>query len=118
MSNTFVEPGDRSFDELLREVKHGVYFKTFMEWNIDDKRFNQRYVALEAYAVEQGEMTGLVNAPVLEITTPRLWGSVKARSKTFEFKSGVCGKGDPQQGVPVWHGGPEMLLTGIKLGSR
>ena len=118
MSNTFVEPGDRSFDELVREVKHGVYFKTFMEWNIDDKRFNQRYVALEAYAVEQGELTSLVSAPVLEITTPRLWGSVKARSKTLEFKPGVCGKGDPQQGVAVWHGGPEMLLTGIKLGSR
>ena len=118
MSNTFVEPGDYGTDELIKEVRHGVLFKTFTEWNIDDKRLNQRYVALEAYAVEQGELKGLVKAPVLEITTPKLWGSVKARSRHMEFEAAVCGKGDPQQGAPVWTGGPETLLTRIKLGAR
>ena len=118
MSNTFVEPGDYSTDELIGEVKHGVFFKTFTEWNIDDKRFNQRYVALEAYLIEKGEVKGMVKAPVLEITTPRLWGSVKARSKHMDFEAAVCGKGDPQQGAPVWTGGPETLLAGIKLGAR
>jgi TldD protein len=118
MSNTFVEPGDYSTDEIIKEVKHGVFFKTFTEWNIDDKRLNQRYVALEAYLIEQGELKGLVKSPVLEITTPKLWGSVKARSRHMEFESATCGKGDPMQGAPVWTGGPETLLSGIKLGSR
>ena len=118
MSNTFVEPGDYSTDEIIKEVRHGVFFKTFTEWNIDDKRLNQRYVALEAYLIEQGELKGLVRSPVLEITTPKLWGSVKARTKHLEFESATCGKGDPQQGAPVWTGGPETLLSGIKLGSR
>jgi TldD protein len=118
MSNTFVEPGDYSTEELIGEVKHGVYFKTFTEWNIDDKRLNQRYVALEAYLIEKGEVRGMVKAPVLEITTPRLWGSVKARSKHMDFVAAVCGKGDPQQGAPVWTGGPETLLADIKLGAR
>lgn len=118
MSNTFVEPGDYTTEELLKEVRHGVFFKTFTEWNIDDKRLNQRYVALEAYLIERGELKGLVKSPVLEITTPRLWGSVKARSKHMEFEAATCGKGDPQQGAPVWTGGPETLLAGIKLGAR
>ena len=118
MSNTFVEPGDYSTDEIFKEVKHGVFFKTFTEWNIDDKRLNQRYVGLEAYLIERGELKGLVKAPVLEITTPRLWGSVKARSRHMEIEAATCGKGDPQQGAPVWTGGPETLLVGIRLGSR
>jgi TldD protein len=118
MSNTFVEPGDHSTEELLKEVKHGVFFKTFTEWNIDDKRLNQRYVALEAYLIERGELKGLLRAPVLEITTPRLWKSVRARSKHMEFEAATCGKGDPSQGAPVWTGGPETLLSGIKLGAR
>jgi len=118
MSNTFVEPGDYTTEELVKEVKHGVFFKTFTEWNIDDKRFNQRYVALEAYLIEKGEVGVMVKAPVLEITTPRLWGSVKARSKKIEFEAATCGKGDPSQGAPVWQGGPETLLTGIRLGAR
>lgn len=118
MSNTFVEPGDYTTEELLKEVRHGVFFKTFTEWNIDDKRLNQRYVALEAYLIEQGELKGLVKSPVLEITTPKLWGSVKARSKHMEFEAATCGKGDPMQGAPVWTGGPETLLAGIRLGAR
>ncbi len=118
MSNTFVEPGDRTLDEMVRDVDLGIYFKTFTEWNIDDKRLNQRYVALEAYLIEHGEMKGLVKAPVLEITTPKLWGSVKARGRRMEFEAATCGKGDPMQGAPVWTGGPDTLLSGIKLGSR
>ena len=117
MSNSFVEPGDNSSDEIIKEVKHGVFFKTFTEWNIDDKRLNQRYVALEAYLIEKGELRGLLKSPVLEITTPKLWGSVKARSKHMEFEAATCGKGEPQQGAPVWTGGPETLLSAIKLGS-
>jgi TldD protein len=118
MSNTFVEPGDFTFEEMLKEVKEGVYLKSFTEWNIDDKRLNQRYVGLEAYQIKNGEIKGMVKAPVLEITTPALWGSVKARTKELEFEAAVCGKGDPMQGIPVWTGGPHTLLTGIRLGSR
>jgi TldD protein len=118
MSNTFVEPGDYTLEELLKEVKLGIYFASFTEWNIDDKRLNQRYVGLEAYLIEDGEMRGMVKSPVLEITTPRLWGSVKARSRRLQFEAATCGKGDPMQGIPVWTGGPDTLLADIKLGSR
>ncbi len=118
MSNTFVEPGDYAFEELLKEVKLGVYFASFTEWNIDDKRLNQRYVGLEAYLIEAGELKGLVKAPVLEITTPKLWGSVRGRSKRMEFEAAICGKGDPMQGIPVWTGGPDTLLGEIRLGAR
>jgi TldD protein len=118
MSNTFVEPGDHTTEELIRMVKHGIYFKSFTEWNIDDKRLNQRYVGLEAYRIRNGEMGELVKAPVLEITTPALWGSVKARGKRMEFEAATCGKGDPMQGVPVWTGGPDTLLSDVRIGSR
>ncbi|HVC27352.1 MAG TPA: TldD/PmbA family protein [Nitrososphaerales archaeon] len=116
MSNTFVEPGDyATTEELLKEVKDGIYLKSFTEWNIDDKRLNQRYTGLEAYLIKNGETTKLVRAPVLEITTPALWGSVKGRSKRLEFEAANCGKGDPMQGIPVWTGGPDTLLAGVRI---
>lgn len=118
MANTFVEPGDYTFDELLEGVKEGVYIKSFTEWNIDDKRMNARYVGLEAYRIENGELKGMVRSPVLEISTPRFWGSVAARAKDLDFKAATCGKGEPSQGAPVWTGGPHMKLTGIRLGAR
>ncbi len=118
MSNTFVEPGDHTTEELVRMVKNGIYFKSFTEWNIDDKRLNQRYVGLEAYRIRNGVLGEMVKAPVLEITTPALWGSVKARGRKLEFEAAVCGKGDPMQGAPVWTGGPDTLLGGVRIGVR
>ena len=67
MANTFVEPKDHSREELIEGVGHGVYIKDFMEWNIDDRRYNQRYVGLEAYMIENGKLGQMVRNPVLEI---------------------------------------------------
>jgi len=118
MANTFVEPGDHTLEELLEGVKVGVYMKSFMEWNIDDKRINQRYVGLEAYLVENGHIKHLVKAPVLEITTHRLWSSLDARGRELVFKAATCGKGDPMQPCPVWTGGPVIRLRNVRVGSR
>ncbi len=116
MANTYMKPGDQTFDELIGDIRHGVYLKTFMEWNIDDKRFNERYVGHEAYLIENGELTSYVRNPVLELTTPKLYSSVDAVSKEMEFDAGTCGKGDPMQGAPVYEGGPSVRLRNIRLG--
>ncbi len=118
MANTFIEPGDWTFDEMLRDVKQGVYIKSYMEWNIDDKRLNQRYVGLEAYMIENGALKHAVKDPVFEITTPKYWGSIDARAKDLEFVCATCGKGDPMQGAPVFVGAPHVRLRNIRVGSR
>ncbi len=116
MANTFFMPGDYSKEELFEDVKKGLYIKTFMEWNIDDRRFNQRYVGLEAYKIENGELGNLVRNPVLEITTTGLWSAVDAAGKDLEFQAAYCGKGDPMQGIPVWTGGPHIRLRRVRIG--
>jgi TldD protein len=116
MGNTYMKSGDHSLEELVEGVQHGIYMKNFMEWNIDDRRYNQRYVGLEAYMIENGEITVPVRNPVLEITTPGLYGSVDAVGKALEFSGATCGKGEPMQEAPVWTGGPAIRLKKIRLG--
>ncbi|MFA7342285.1 MAG: TldD/PmbA family protein [Candidatus Methanomethylophilaceae archaeon] len=116
MANTFVAPGDHSLAEMLEGIKNGVLIKNFMEWNIDDRRYNQRYVGLEAHLVKDGELVGLVRNPALEISTPALWSAVDAVGKDLSFDSAFCGKGDPMQGIPVWTGGPHLRLRDVRLG--
>ncbi len=115
MANTYLAPGDHSFEELVEGVKHGVLIKSFNEWNIDDRRFQQRYIGREAYLIENGEIKNPVRRPILEITTRALWSSVDAVSKEMEFYPGTCGKGEPMQGVPVWMGGAYARLRDITL---
>lgn len=113
MANTFVLPGEMSEEEIFEDVKSGVYMKSFTEWNIDDKRFNQRYVGREAYLIENGELKHPVARPVIETTTLKFWTAVDAVSKNVEFDAATCGKGDPMQGVPVYTGGSCIRLRGV-----
>ncbi|MCL4326556.1 MAG: TldD/PmbA family protein [Candidatus Thermoplasmatota archaeon] len=115
MSSTYISPGDWEKDDIIKDIKNGVYMKSFTEWNIDDWRFNQKYVAREAYYIKNGEICEPLKRCVLEITTPNFWKSIDAASKELEWNSAMCGKGDPEQGVPVFTGGPTIRLQGVYL---
>ncbi|BDC17687.1 TldD/PmbA family protein [Acidianus sp. HS-5] len=115
MSNTFFKPGNMSFEELIEDVKDGVYFKSYMEWNIDDMRLGERYVGLEAYEIKNGELGDPLLFPVLEGKTTEFLPAVDAADKELKFYAGICGKGDPDQGIPVWLGGPDLRLRNVRV---
>lgn len=118
MANTYFEPGDHSLEELIDEVKLGVYMRSFKEWNIDDRRYQSKYTGSEAYLIKNGEITDtMVKRPVMETTSVGMLSAIDAISKnlTFEFP-GTCGKSDPSQGVPVYAGGGEIRFRNIRLG--
>lgn len=115
MSNSLLAPGDHTEEELIEGVKLGIFMKNFTEWNIDDKRFQQKYVGLDAYLIKNGKIMYPITKPTLEITTPYLWNSVDAVGKNFEGHAASCGKGEPMQAIPVWHGGASARLRNIYL---
>ncbi|MBU7015722.1 MAG: TldD/PmbA family protein [Theionarchaea archaeon] len=116
MANTYFCAGDYTQDELIEETKKGVLMKSFTEWNIDDTRFNQRYIGREAYLIENGEIGPPVVRPILEVTTTGFYSSVDAVADEIVLYAGTCGKGDPVQGAPTSMGGPYMRLKDIRLG--
>ncbi len=113
MANTFLLPGDWTEEEIIEEVKYGIYMKSFTEWNIDDRRFNQRYVGREASLIEKGELKHPVARPVIETSTKNWWTAVDAISRAVAYDAATCGKGDPMQGVPVYTGGPVIRLKEV-----
>jgi TldD protein len=115
MGNTFLLPGDYEFEELFEDIKYGIYMKSYTEWNIDDKRYNQKYIGRESYLIENGEIKTMVKRPVLEVTTPAFWSSVDACGKDMLFRAGNCGKGDPIQEMEVLYGGPTTRLRNIQM---
>ncbi len=117
MANTYVVPRRHSLKELFEEAKHGIYIKNFMEWNIDDRRINFKAVGSEAHLIKNGKLAGPVWRPALEITADKMWSSVGAlgSKKTYGMTTGNCGKGEPMQGIPVYFGGPALLLKGVRI---
>ncbi len=118
MANTYFKPGSFTLDELVEDVKQGMFMKSFTEWNIDDRRYQSKYVGLECYVIENGEITDkMIRRPILELTTRGILESVDGVSKNFDAPHGTCGKCDPMQGVPVWMGGGEVRMRNIRLGA-
>jgi len=115
MANTYMKPGDHSLEELIEGISFGVYIKTYSEWNIDDKRWNQRYTGVEAYLIRNGRLAEPVYKPILEITTKGLYSSIDAVGKDLEMTAGYCGKGEPMQAIPVWFGGPSVRVRKVRL---
>ncbi|WXG43588.1 MAG: TldD/PmbA family protein [Promethearchaeati archaeon SRVP18_Atabeyarchaeia-1] len=115
MANTYLAPGDYTDEELLEDVKKGVWMESFNEWNIDDRRFNQKYTGREAYLIENGERKHPVKNCVIETTTRKFWSAVDAVSKRLQFVAATCGKGDPEQGIPVLTGGATARLREVYL---
>ncbi|MFW9915797.1 MAG: TldD/PmbA family protein [Candidatus Thorarchaeota archaeon] len=107
MSNTFIAPGELNWDEIFEDIKLGIYMINFTEWNIDDRRFQSKYIGMECYLIKNGELTSeLIKRPVLETTTTDLFEAIDGSAKgDVEFTAALCGKGDPPQAVPVWAGG-------------
>ncbi|WP_232502297.1 TldD/PmbA family protein [Aeropyrum camini] len=116
MSNTYLKPGDMSFEELVEDVKEGVYIKTYMEWNIDEFRLVARYVGLEAYLIKNGRLDRPVRNAVLEIPSESFYSKIDGVGKDLRFYAGICGKGEPPQPLPVWMGGPHVRVRGAKIG--
>ncbi|MEM0139095.1 MAG: TldD/PmbA family protein [Ferroplasma sp.] len=115
MSTTYIEPGNYSVDELIDGVKNGIYINSFTEWNIDDIRFNEKYVGKDAFYIKNGKIAGRVKRPTIETNTVKFYSSVDAVGKDLEFYAGTCGKGDPEQGIEVWMGGPHMRLREVHI---
>jgi TldD protein len=113
-----MKPGDFTLEELIEDVKRGIYMLSFTEWNIDDRRYQSKYVGFECYLIENGEITDtMVRRPVMELTSIGLFSSIDGVSRDLNFDfPGICGKSDPAQGVPVYAGGGCLRMREVRLG--
>ncbi|MEM2935409.1 MAG: metallopeptidase TldD-related protein, partial [Candidatus Thermoplasmatota archaeon] len=88
---------------------------TFMEWNIDDKRINQKYVGNEAYIIKNGEISGIAKHPSIELSTFEIFSKIDAVGKNIEFHPATCGKSEPMQDMEVYTGGANIRLRNVRI---
>ncbi|MGQ9624374.1 MAG: metallopeptidase TldD-related protein [Candidatus Bathycorpusculaceae bacterium] len=112
MRNTYLEPREHSFEELIEDVKFGYYFKSFRggQANLDG---TFQVGIQEAYEIVKGEVgEPLRNASISGNTLETLL-KVDAVGKDFELWPGRCGKG---QTAFVCDGGPHIRVKEVLVG--
>ncbi len=114
MTNTIVEPGDRSFEELVHEVKHGVVLERWTS-GMEDPAGGQMQIKVgRGHRIENGQLTDLVGPMALSGRVLEFLRDVRGigSRKDFEMTPGFCGKGHGDY-LPVGDGGSYVLSQAV-----
>lgn len=117
MSNTAIEPGDSSLNEMLAQVKNGLYLSGGA-WGYVYTAAGQFTCNVEqAFRIENGELTTHYRNVCISGLTLETLGNVIAvgRDKHFEL-GGTCGK--EGQAAPVDSGGPYVAIRDVVVGGQ
>lgn len=118
MANINLEPGDKSFEEIIGGIEDGIYMESNRSWSIDDQRHKFQFSCEYAQAIENGKLTKTIRNPNYRGVTPQFWGNLAqvGNADTWEiYGSPFCGKGEPNQIVWVGHGAPVAAFTNIEI---
>ncbi len=107
MSNTYMEAGDYSLEELLEEAKNGVFLLGTRGGETNPATGYFQFSAQYGYLIENGEIGEPVRDVALSGNTLEILRDIKL-GKEVEFDPGFCGKAG--QLVPVSDGAPHSLV--------
>ena len=114
MTNTYVEPGESTFDELVREAHDGVLLESGIG-GIEDPQGGQVQVkARMGHLIENGKVTDLVSSMALSGRVLEFLQSIRGVSgkQDFLLDTGSCGKGRTDF-LPNSAGGPFLLASAV-----
>ena len=116
MTNTFIEPGKDSFEDMIASIDHGYYVCQCNNGMEDPKNWAIQCVAEFAIEIKDGKLTDNWFSPVIiSGYVPDLLKSISMISKECKIVgSGMCGKGY-KEWVRVSDGGP-CVKARAKLG--
>jgi TldD protein len=112
MRNTYLAPGDSTFEELLEDINFGYYLKSFRggQANLDG---TFQVGIQEAYEIVKGELGSPVRNASISGNTLETLHKVDAVGRDFKLWPGRCGKG---QTAFVCDGGPHIRVREVIIG--
>lgn len=114
MSNTYIKPGESSFDELIEDMTDGIYLKGSRGGQVDTGRGVFQFNAVEAYTIENGELNNHLRDVSLSGSTLNILNNVIGVGSDFKLSVGFCGKDG--QTAPVGDGGPHIKVSKATVG--
>jgi len=108
MTNTFIESGDATFEDLIVGVKEGVYARNWYGGMTSMEMFT--FSAGEAYMVRDGKMEELLRPVMLTGNLFQTLENLDAVANDLDMnQGGGCGKGG-QSPLPVSNGSPHIRI--------
>lgn len=120
MPNISLQPSseDTSIDDLISEVKDGIYITGDNSWSIDMRRLNFQFTGQLYYRIKNGRLAGMLRDVAYQGNTIEFWNSCDAVGGPETYVLGGafnCGKGQPGQVAAVSHGAPAALFRQVNV---
>jgi TldD protein len=116
MTNTAIESGDTSFEEMIQDIKLGVYACDMYggQTALENFSFSSAY----AYMIRDGQIAEMVKDVILAGNLFTTLMNIDAIGNDFEWSQsgGSCGKG--QGGLPVTFGAPHIRIQNVVIGGK
>lgn len=116
MTNTFLEPGEHTPDEILRSVSQGFYAKNFSGGQVDITNGNYVFNVTEGYLIENGKIGRPVKNATLIGNGPKDLEKVTMVGNNWLLDPGIGMCGKDGQSVPVGVGMPMILISEMTVG--
>ncbi len=113
-------PGNQkiSADDLIADVKDGIYIEGDGSFSIDQQRYNFQFGGQVFYEIKDGKKVGLLRDVAYQSRTPDFWNACDGvGSREFYSLGGSYfdGKGEPGQVNAVSHGCPPARFRRINV---
>ncbi len=117
MTNTYMEPGDQTFEGMLAGTEDGIYAKGSLGGQTNTEMFT--FSAEEAYRIKNGKICEQVRDVVLTGNVFETLMNIDAIGNDLVLYGGLggCGKGG-QSPLRVSDGGPHIRIKNVTIGGR
>ncbi len=113
MTNTFIDRGQDSPEDILTSTKSGLYVQSLSGGSVNPTTGVFNFTCREAYLIENGRKTQAVRGATLIGSCLEIINNVDAVGNDLDFGPGICGKG---QAAEVDAGQPTVRIRGINVG--
>jgi TldD protein len=114
MTNTLIEPGHASFEDLLSGIEEGVYARNWYGGTTSMEMFT--FSAGEAYMIRKGKVAELMRPVMLTGNVFNTLENIDAIGNDLDMnQGGGCGKGG-QMPLPVSNGSPHIRIRKCLVG--
>jgi TldD protein len=114
MTNTYIESGTLSFEDIIGDIKEGIYAKDWYGGTTSLEMFT--FSAAEAYMIRNGKIAELLRPVVLSGNVFVTLGNIDAIGNDLQMnQGGGCGKRE-QSPLPVSNGSPHIRIRRCLVG--
>ena len=106
IANIGLESGSATLDQLIADVKRGIYIEGHGSYSIDQRRYNFQFGGDAFWLIENGRRTHMLRDVIYQGITPEFWRScdgVANRTSRRRYGFITCGKGQPGQSGWMTH---------------